>query len=121
MWLIQFVLQVLTEPKNALGKQYKKMFQMNGVSYHLFHYRSFLRTGPVCGAVERSEIVEKREFQFLMYVVLVSQVKLHFTDDALRLIARKAVSKNTGARGLRSMLENVLMDAMYEVCDSSPA
>lgn len=50
--------------------------------------------------------------------LLVSQVKLHFTEDALRMIARKAITKNTGARGLRSMLENVLMDAMYEVCDS---
>ncbi|KAG6391551.1 hypothetical protein SASPL_149307 [Salvia splendens] len=68
------LVQVLTEPKNALGKQYKKMFHMNGV-------------------------------------------KLHFTEDALRLIARKAITKNTGARGLRAMLENVLMDAMYEIPD----
>ncbi|XP_029130402.1 CLP protease regulatory subunit CLPX1, mitochondrial isoform X2 [Cajanus cajan] len=65
---------VLTEPKNALGKQYKKMFQMNGV-------------------------------------------KLHFTENALRSIARKAISKNTGARGLRSILESVLVDAMYEIPD----
>ncbi|XP_044507095.1 CLP protease regulatory subunit CLPX1, mitochondrial [Mangifera indica] len=68
------LVQVLTEPKNALGKQYKKMFQMNGV-------------------------------------------KLHFTETALRLIAKKAISKNTGARGLRSLLESILMDAMYEIPD----
>ncbi|GAV66194.1 AAA_2 domain-containing protein/ClpB_D2-small domain-containing protein [Cephalotus follicularis] len=68
------LVQVLTEPKNALGKQYKKMFQMNGV-------------------------------------------KLHFTEHALRLIARKAITKNTGARGLRSLLESILMDAMYEIPD----
>ncbi|KAJ7959352.1 CLP protease regulatory subunit like [Quillaja saponaria] len=68
------LIQVLTEPKNALGKQYKKMFQMN-------------------------------------------KVKLHLTDSALRLIARKAISKNTGARGLRAILENVLVDAMYEIPD----
>ncbi|KAG5031538.1 hypothetical protein JHK85_015520 [Glycine max] len=68
------LIQVLSEPKNALGKQYKKMFQMNGV-------------------------------------------KLHFTENALRSIARKAISKNTGARGLRSILENVLVDAMYEIPD----
>ncbi|KAK6926013.1 Clp ATPase, C-terminal [Dillenia turbinata] len=68
------LVEVLTEPKNALGKQYKKLFQMNGV-------------------------------------------KLHFTENALRLIARKAISKNTGARGLRSILENILMDAMYEIPD----
>nr|XP_028960268.1 CLP protease regulatory subunit CLPX1, mitochondrial isoform X1 [Malus domestica] len=66
------LVEVLTEPKNALGKQYKKMFRMNGV-------------------------------------------KLHFTESALRLIARKAISKNTGARGLRAILENILMDAMYEI------
>lgn len=44
-----------------------------------------------------------------------SQVKLHFTDSALRLIAKKAISKNTGARGLRAILETILMEAMYEV------
>lgn len=41
---------------------------------------------------------------------------MHFVEAALRLVARKAISKNTGARGLRSILENILMDAMYEVC-----
>ncbi|KAK4273886.1 hypothetical protein QN277_017196 [Acacia crassicarpa] len=69
------LIQVLTKPKNALGKQYKKMFQMNGV-------------------------------------------KLYFTENALRSVARKALSKNTGARGLRSILEKVLVDAMYEIPDS---
>nr|XP_011464944.1 PREDICTED: ATP-dependent Clp protease ATP-binding subunit clpX-like, mitochondrial isoform X3 [Fragaria vesca subsp. vesca] len=68
------LVQVLTEPKNALGKQYKMMFDMN-------------------------------------------DVKLHFTDDALRLIARKAMAKNTGARGLRAILENILTEAMFEVPD----
>ena len=43
------------------------------------------------------------------------QVKLHFTDAALRIIAQKAMCKNTGARGLRTILENILMDSMYEV------
>ncbi|KAJ0972902.1 hypothetical protein J5N97_020861 [Dioscorea zingiberensis] len=65
------LLQVLTEPKNALGKQYKKLFNMNNV-------------------------------------------KLHFTDTALQLIARKARAKNTGARGLRAIFESILTDAMYE-------
>ncbi|XWS50352.1 hypothetical protein CRYUN_Cryun12cG0080800 [Craigia yunnanensis] len=68
------LVQVLTEPKNALGKQYKKMFQMNGV-------------------------------------------KLHITENALKSIASKAITKNTGARGLRAILENILMDAMYEIPD----
>ncbi|KAF9616405.1 hypothetical protein IFM89_029659 [Coptis chinensis] len=68
------LVQVLIEPKNALGKQYRKMFQMN-------------------------------------------DVKLHFTEVALRLIARKAMARSTGARGLRSLLENILMDAMYEIPD----
>ncbi|KAG2240796.1 hypothetical protein Bca52824_097094, partial [Brassica carinata] len=70
------LMQVLTEPKNALGKQYKKMYQMNSV-------------------------------------------KLHFTETALRQIARKAITKNTGARGLRSLLESILMDSMYEIPDES--
>ncbi|XP_061956057.1 CLP protease regulatory subunit CLPX1, mitochondrial-like isoform X2 [Populus nigra] len=68
------LVQVLTEPKNALGKQYRKLFQMNGV-------------------------------------------KLHVTEHALRSIARKAITKNTGARALRSILENILMDSMYEIPD----
>lgn len=44
------------------------------------------------------------------------QVKLHFTEGALRRIAQKAMAKSTGARGLRSILENLLTDAMFEVC-----
>ncbi|XP_044419652.1 CLP protease regulatory subunit CLPX1, mitochondrial isoform X1 [Triticum aestivum] len=69
------LVQVLTEPKNALGKQFKKLFSMNNV-------------------------------------------KLHFTDAALRIIAQKAMCKNTGARGLRTILENILMDSMYEIPDT---
>ncbi|KAJ6687515.1 CLP PROTEASE REGULATORY SUBUNIT CLPX1 MITOCHONDRIAL [Salix koriyanagi] len=68
------LVQVLTEPKNALEKQYKKLFQMN-------------------------------------------DVKLHVTENALRSIARNAITKNTGARALRSILENILMDSMYEIPD----
>lgn len=52
-----------------------------------------------------------------MTLFLFLQVKLHYTESALKLIAKKAITKNTGARGLRSLLENILMDAMYEVCD----
>lgn len=70
------LVQVLTEPRNALAKQYKKLFLMN-------------------------------------------DVKLHFTKNALTLIARKALAKNTGARGLRSILENILTEAMYEIPDSN--
>ncbi|KAK3229292.1 hypothetical protein Dsin_001173 [Dipteronia sinensis] len=68
------LVQVLTEPKNALGKQYKKLFSMNNV-------------------------------------------KLHFNEKALRLIAKKAMAKNTGARGLRALLESILIEAMYEIPD----
>ncbi|XP_038876517.1 CLP protease regulatory subunit CLPX2, mitochondrial isoform X1 [Benincasa hispida] len=70
------LVQVLTKPKNAIGKQYKKMFRMN-------------------------------------------DVELHFTDRALRMIARKAMKKNTGARGLRSILENILTEAMFEVPETN--
>lgn len=68
------LVRILTEPKNALGKQYKKLFSMNNV-------------------------------------------KLHFTEKALRLIAKKAMAKNTGARGLRAILESILTEAMYEIPD----
>lgn len=68
------LIQVLTEPKSALEKQYKKTFQINGV-------------------------------------------KLHFTESARKSIARQAMSKNTGARGLRAIIESILVDAMYEIPD----
>ncbi|KAL3349951.1 hypothetical protein AABB24_022819 [Solanum stoloniferum] len=71
------LVQVLTEPKNALCKQYKQMFNLNNV-------------------------------------------KLQFTKNALRLIAEKAIAKNTGARGLRSILESILTEAMFEVPGSKP-
>ncbi|CAD6247277.1 unnamed protein product [Miscanthus lutarioriparius] len=66
------LVEVLTEPKNALGRQYTKLFEMN-------------------------------------------DVKLHFTEEALQLIAKRAIAKNTGARGLRSILESILTEAMYEI------
>jgi ATP-dependent Clp protease ATP-binding subunit ClpX len=66
------LVSILTEPKNALVKQYERLFEME-------------------------------------------EVKLTFTDDALRAIARKAIERKTGARGLRSILENTLLDTMFEL------
>ena len=63
---------ILTEPKNALVKQYVRMFRMEGVT-------------------------------------------LTFTDEALREIAHKAIKHGTGARGLRSICEGVLLDTMYDL------
>lgn len=63
---------ILTEPKNALTKQYRKMFEMEGVD-------------------------------------------LKFTDDSLNAIAKKAIARKTGARGLRAIMEEALMDLMYDV------
>ena len=66
------LVRVLTEPKNALTKQYESLF-----------------------AMEKSE--------------------LQFTEDALRGIARRAMSKGTGARGLRSIIEEVMLDIMFDL------
>jgi len=66
------LINILTEPKNALTKQYAKLFEMEGVD-------------------------------------------LDFRDDALRAIAKKAMERKTGARGLRSILEDVLLDTMYDI------
>ena len=68
------LVRVLTEPKNALVKQYLAMFDMEGV-------------------------------------------KLTFTDDALKAIAKKAIERKTGARGLRAIMEDNLLELMYEVPD----
>ncbi|MCI6888026.1 MAG: ATP-dependent Clp protease ATP-binding subunit ClpX [Lachnospiraceae bacterium] len=70
------LVQILSKPKNALVKQYQKLFELD-------------------------------------------DVKLEFTDDALREVARLAVARKTGARGLRSILESVMMDLMYEIPSDS--
>lgn len=66
------LVQILIEPKNALTKQYSRLFEMEGC-------------------------------------------ELEFREDALRAVARKAVERKTGARGLRSILEQSLLDTMYEL------
>jgi ATP-dependent Clp protease ATP-binding subunit ClpX len=68
------LIQVLTEPKNALIKQYQTLFE-------------------------------------------IENCKLEFTGDALRAIAAKAHEKGTGARGLRSIVEDAMLDIMYELPD----
>ncbi len=66
------LIRILTEPKSALVKQYKKLFDMDGV-------------------------------------------ELIFTEDSLKAIAEKAIDRKIGARGLRSILESVVMDMMYSI------
>lgn len=66
------LVSILTKPKNAITKQYKKMFDMDGV-------------------------------------------ELEFTDDALHAIAKKAIKLDTGARGLRTILEEIMNPIMYEI------
>ena len=66
------LVKILTAPKNALVKQYQRLFEME-------------------------------------------DTKLAFSDDALHAIARKAIARKTGARGLRSIMENILLDTMYEL------
>jgi len=66
------LIKILTEPKNALTKQYQKLFAMEGV-------------------------------------------ELEFREHVLSAIARKALARKTGARGLRSILENVLLDVMFDL------
>ena len=66
------LISILTDPKNALVKQYQKLFALEGVT-------------------------------------------LEFRTEALRAIAKKALTRKTGARGLRSILEQILLDTMYEL------
>jgi ATP-dependent Clp protease ATP-binding subunit ClpX len=66
------LIKILTEPKNALSKQYARLFELEGV-------------------------------------------KLSFTEDALSEIAKRAIERKTGARGLRSILEGILLDTMFEL------
>ncbi|OPX36797.1 MAG: ATP-dependent protease ATP-binding subunit ClpX [Desulfobacteraceae bacterium 4484_190.1] len=64
--------RILTEPKNALVKQYKKLFELEGV-------------------------------------------KLKFTDEALLAVAKDAIKRKSGARGLRAILESIMLDIMYDI------
>ena len=66
------LVQILTEPRNALVKQYQKLF----------------------------------EFE---------DVRLRFTDGALRAMARQAIERKSGARGLRSIMEGLMLDLMYDI------
>ncbi|MFM7347019.1 MAG: ATP-dependent Clp protease ATP-binding subunit ClpX [Tagaea sp.] len=66
------LIDILQKPKNALVKQYQRLFEMEGV-------------------------------------------KLAFAEDALRAIARKAIARKTGARGLRSIMEGILLDSMFDL------
>ncbi|MDE3060072.1 MAG: ATP-dependent Clp protease ATP-binding subunit ClpX [Pseudomonadota bacterium] len=66
------LISILTEPKNALVKQYAKLFEMEGA-------------------------------------------RLRFSDEALRAVAKKAIKRKTGARGLRAILEGILLDLMYDL------
>ena len=66
------LIKILTDPKNALSKQYARLFEMEGV-------------------------------------------KLSFTTDALAAISKRAIERKTGARGLRSILESILLDTMFEL------
>jgi ATP-dependent Clp protease ATP-binding subunit ClpX len=66
------LIEILTKPKNALVKQYGRLFEMEGA-------------------------------------------KLTFTEDALRAVATRAIQRKTGARGLRSILESILLETMFEL------
>lgn len=66
------LVKILKEPRNALVKQYQKLFEFENV-------------------------------------------KLEFTEEALRAVAREALKRKSGARGLRSILENIMLDLMYEI------
>jgi ATP-dependent Clp protease ATP-binding subunit ClpA len=68
---------------------------------------------PVCG-LKHADVLTLY-LVLLELLIIKFQVKLRFTENALTLIAKKAMAKNTGARGLRAILENVLTEAMYEV------
>src|SRR5258708_40010279 len=66
------LMEILTRPKNALIKQYGRLFEMEGI-------------------------------------------KLSFTDDALKSVAARAIVRKTGARGLRSIMESILLNTMFDL------
>ena len=85
------LVRILTEPKNALVPQYQMLLG----EYSNHQAELFLRTK--------------------MSLAGIDKVELKFTREAMLEIGRMAISKKTGARGLRSILEKLLLDVMYEV------
>lgn len=75
-------------------------------SHGPWHYLSVLESHSHNSALGKHTV---------MIIYSLFQVKLHYTEKALQLIAKKAMAKNTGARGLRAILESILMEAMFEV------
>jgi len=73
---VDALIQILTQPKNALCKQYRKLFELDGV-------------------------------------------ELEFTDDAIKAVANKAIERDTGARGLRAILESVMTEIMYDTSSAA--
>jgi ATP-dependent Clp protease ATP-binding subunit ClpX len=72
------LVKILTEPKNALVKQYQHMFSLEGAT-------------------------------------------LEFTDDALALLAERAMKRDTGARALRAVLDEIMLEVMYELPEAQSA
>ena len=66
---------------------------------------------PCCYAVGKQDGTERLENKIFSY----DGVGLEFEEDAIEAIAKMAVERKTGARGLRSIMENVMMDVMYEI------
>jgi ATP-dependent Clp protease ATP-binding subunit ClpX len=66
------LVRILTEPKNAMVKQYQKFFELDGID-------------------------------------------LEFTEEAMKSVAREAMKRNTGARGLRAIIEDIMLDVMYDI------
>ena len=63
-----------------------------------------------------SSLIEKKNSIIKKLIVNVfPQVKLHFTENALHLVAKKAAAKETGARGLRSIMKDILTEATFDV------
>ena len=85
------LVRILTEPKNALVPQYQMLLG----EYSNHQAELFLRTKISLAGIDK--------------------VELKFTREAMLEIGRMAISKKTGARGLRSILEKLLLDVMYEV------
>ena len=83
-------MRVLNEPKNSLVAQYKALFNMEQVC--------------VCACVFLSSHSSLCPFFFADLLTYVEQVDLELTDTALHAVAKKAIEKKTGARGLRALL-----------------
>ena len=122
IYIVQFSTKIESKKNVDLGKIYSKVLPEDLLKFGIIP--EFIGRIPVVATLELLDenalmriLQEPKNALVKQYKKLLEldNVELEFEDEALRAIAKKAIERNTGARGLRSIVESVMMESMYEV------